>query len=116
MHDASNRRHTRLKRTWLRALRAGAGTLVVASAVLVAPPAGASTPPSTADLDTRVHQARAALAPDADRGQRALEELAWWGNRIGLGVAVRPAWPNWPNWNNWHNWPNGWGNGPWGNL
>ena len=119
----SDRRHSQLKRTWLRILQAGAGSLVIAAAVVSAPPAEAATPPAQPGVEQRVQAAREALLPGppaGDRGKAAHDQLAWWGNRVGF-VGVRPvvAWPNWPNWHNWHNWGNGWGNfGPagWGNF
>ena len=112
MRDAASS-HSHLKQTWRRILRAGAGSLVVAAAVVGT--AQAATPPVHASIEQRVQQARDALRPGlAGTAQErdALDRLAFWGNRFG--VVVRPAWPNWPNW---HNWPN-WGNygGPWGNL
>ena len=108
---AASKRHSHLKQSWLRVLRAGAGSLVVAATVIVAPTANASTPPPS--IAERVQHAREALLPDGagtDQDKAAVDRLAWWGNRFG--VVVRPAWPNWPNW---HNWPN-WGNGGWPNY
>ena len=104
---AATKRHSRLKQGWLRALRAGAGSLVVAAAVIGASTASASTPPPQASIAERVQHAREALLPGgAGTDQKAnVDRLAWWGNRFG--VVVRPAWPNWPNWHNWHNWGNG---------
>jgi hypothetical protein len=97
-------------------LQAGAGTLVIASAVVSAPPAAAATPPEPSTIEQRVQQARVALRsghPPLERDKAVPEQLAWWGNRIGV-VRPVPVWPNWPNWNNWHNWANygapGWGN------
>ena len=119
MRDASSR-HSHLKQTWLRILRAGAGSLVVATAVVSASPAQAATPPAQATIEERVEQARAALLPGVtgtEQEKAALDRLAFWGNRFG--VVVRPAWPNWPNWHNWPNWGNYGGPGPggaWGNL
>jgi hypothetical protein len=95
------------------------GSLVIAAAVVGTSPAPATASTGPTGVEERVQQAREALRPGAGflKGkQDALDELAFWGNRIGIGVGVRPVWPNWPNWNNWHNWPNGWGNGGWANL
>ncbi len=116
MGATSHRRHSRLKHTWLRALQASAGSLVIAAAVVGTPPANAALPPTQPSVEQRVQQAREALrsgTPDAQQ-PTAPDQLAWWGNRIGV-VGVRPVvgWPNWPNWNNWHNWGNygpGWAN------
>lgn len=110
---AASERHSRLKQRWLRVVRAGAGSLVVAAAVIAAPAAHASTPPPQGSIPERVQHAREALLPggsDPARQNPADDRLAFWGNRFG--VVVRPAWPNWPNW---HNWPN-WGNGGWPNY
>ena len=94
-------------------LQAGAGTLVIASAVVTASPAPAATPPSAPTIEQRVEQARAALGQASRHEQAVPDRLAWWGNRVGI-VRPVPVWPNWPNWNNWHNWANygapGWGN------
>jgi hypothetical protein len=116
MGATTDRRHSRVKETWLRALQAGTGSLVIAAAVVATPPARAAVPPTSPGVEHRVREARAALrieTPGADRAA-APDRLAWWGNRIGV-VGVRPVvgWPNWPNWNNWHNWGNygpGWAN------
>ena len=109
---ATSNRHSQLKQSWLRTLRAGVGSVVVATAVVGAPAAHATIPSTRADVEARVQQARDALAPGVARTPAAADErLAWWGNRVG--VVVRPAWPNWPNWHNWPNWGNmgpGWGN------
>jgi hypothetical protein len=104
--------HARLKRSWQALLRAGTGSLVVAAAVVSAPPADAKQLDAHASLSDKVEKARAALqkplAPDPQL--RSAEMLAWWGNRWGNGGwGYHPYWHNWPNWHNWHNWHN-WGN------
>ena len=111
MRDISKRPHSRLKQTWLRVLQAGAGSLVVAAAVVSAPPAQAARLDSTASVSDKVQQARESLRrglllPEEDHP--SLDQLAFWGNRWGNGWG-HPAWHNWPNWHNWHNWHN-WGN------
>jgi hypothetical protein len=107
-----NQRHSRLKQSWLRILQAGAGSLVVATAVVAAPPALAAHLLPAASVEDKLQQARDSLrkgvsAPNGE--QPAVERLAWWGNRWGNGGWGHPAWHNWPNWHNWHNWHN-WGN------
>jgi hypothetical protein len=101
----------RLRRATSRALRAGAGSLVLASAVLLAPPADAAKAPDTADpsLETRAREARARLALEAPAADSTGDpvQLTWWGNWHNWGY--HPGWHNWPNWRNWHNWHN-WGN------
>jgi hypothetical protein len=116
MGATSSRRHSQLKQTWLRALRAGAGSLVIATAVVGVPPADAALSSAPPSIEQRVQRARETLRPGATDTQQkdTPGTLAFWGNRIGV-VGVRPVvgWPNWPNWNNWHNWGNygpGWGN------
>jgi hypothetical protein len=112
--EASVRAHSRLKRSWLRALKAGAGSLVVAAAVVTASPAGARVPEKLSVAD-KVQEARDALrkglsVPDGQE-PGSLYELAWWGKGWGNGGwGWHPGWHNWPNWHNWHNWPN-WPNG-----
>lgn len=106
MRAASDRR-SHLKQTWLRIVQAGAGSLVVAAAMIGAPSAQAAVPAAKASIEERVQHAREALLPVVGQGDRkkdAPDRLAFWGNRFG--VVARPMWPNWPNWNNWHNWPN----------
>ena len=110
MRAASDRRHSRLKKTWLRILQAGAGSLVVAAAVVSAAPAQAAKSDSNATVVERVLQARQSLQqglPALDAQADSLDELAWWGNRWGNGGwGWHPWWHNWPNWHNWHNWGN----------
>jgi hypothetical protein len=99
-------------------LQAGAGTLVIASAVVSASPAPAVTAPSAPTIEQRMEQARAALGSGqaSRRDQPAPDRLAWWGNRAVI-VRPVPVWPNWPNWHNWHNWANyGGPPGAWGNY
>jgi len=95
-------------------LQAGAGTLVIASAVVTASPAAAATPPSAPTIEQRVEQARAALGSGQQRDASVPDRLAWWGNRA-IFVRPVPVWPNWPNWHNWHNWAN-YGGPYWGNY
>jgi hypothetical protein len=110
VNAASDRPHARLKQTWLRILKAGAGSLVVAAAVVSAPPAQAAKSALQPSVVARVQAAREALKPGLpalDPGTDALDELAWWGNRWGNGgFGWHPWWHNWPNWHNWHNWGN----------
>ena len=110
---APSNRHSQLKQSWLRALRAGVGSVVVATAVVAAPAANAAIPVTRADVEARVQQIREEFQPGVVRTLDGVadERVAWWGNRVG--VVVRPAWPNWPNWHNWPNWGNfgpGWAN------
>ena len=86
MGAASDRPHSRLKQTWLRILQVGAGTLVVAAAVVSAPPAKAAKPDAQPSVVERVQQARDALQsglPGLEHDQDSLDQLAWWGNRWG---------------------------------
>ena len=88
-------------------LRAGAGSLVLASAVMAAPPAEAAKAPDTA-LEPRVLAARSQLSatvPPAAGAKSDPTQIAWWGNWHNWGY--HPWWHNWPNWRNWHNWGNG---------
>ena len=91
-------------------LQVGAGTLVVAAAVVSAPPAKAAKPDAQPSVVERVQQARDALQsglPGLEHDQDSLDQLAWWGNRWGNGGwGYHPWWHNWPNWHNWHNWGN----------
>ena len=118
MDDEKSAR-SRLKSRLLTLLQAGAGSLVLATTVLVAPPPVTAATPSSDSLFKRAEDARAELVKflsDAElTGERPVQ-LAFWGN------IARPRWPNWPNgWNNWSrwgnfsrprwpNWPNGWNN------
>jgi len=117
---------SRLKSSLLTRLKAGAGSLVLATTVLMAPPAVTATTPPSDSLFQRAENARAELVKvlsDAEVTADRSVQLAFWGN-IG-----RRRWPNWPNgWNNWSrwgnfprpawpNWPNGWNNWPnWRNF
>jgi len=117
---------SRLKSSLLTLLQAGAGSLVLATTALVAPPAVTAATPSSDSLFKRAEDARAELVKflsDAELTSERSVQLAFWGN-IG-----RPRWPNWPNrWGNWSpwgnfarprwpNWPNGWPNWPnWRNF
>jgi hypothetical protein len=87
-------------------LQAGAGSVVVASAVLAAPSAAVASIPRDA-LMSRAEEARNQLVqslPPEQSGDKRVQ-LAWWGNRWGNG-GWRP-WNNWPNgWHNWNNWGN----------
>lgn len=100
----------RVKQVWRRLLQAGAGSLVVAAAVVCAPPADAAAPDPARNLELRVQEARESLAPGLpalDDAADSLDEIAWWGNRWGNGGwGWHPSWHNWPNWHNWHNWGN----------
>src|SRR5215467_2082036 len=124
--DDERSARSRLKSTLLTLLQAGAGSLVLATTALTAPPATAAATPSTDSLLKRAADARAELVRSLSVAEVTGEkpaQLAFWGN-IG-----RPRWPNWPNgWNNfsrwgnfsrprWPNWPNGWPNWPnWRNF
>jgi hypothetical protein len=93
---------TRLKQRLLAALKAGAGSLVMASAVTAARPADAAIKPPERSVIERADAARSHV--DAVRDGRgdptAPTLLAWWGNWHNWG---HPGWHNWPNWRNWHN-------------
>jgi hypothetical protein len=108
--DAKKHRLSRtLRRTKSRALRAGTGSLVLATAVLIAPPADAAkAPEATGDaaLDARARAARSQLseAPAPAHVPGDPIQLTWWGNWHNWGY--HPWWHNWPNWRNWHNWRN----------
>src|SRR5262245_39659441 len=126
MDDEKSAR-SRLKSSLLALLQAGAGSLVLATTALVAPPAVTAATPSSDSLFKRAENARAELVKvlsDTELTTEKPVQLAFWGN-IG-----RPRWPNWPNgwpnwparWGNvsrprWPNWPNGWPNWPnWRNF
>src|SRR5262245_48768191 len=106
MNDPENFPRAGHKARLLALLQAGAGSVVVASAVLAVPSAAVASIPRDVLL-SRAEQARNHLArslpPEPSGDERV--QLAWWGNRWGNG-GWRP-WNNWPN--GWHNWPN-WGN------
>lgn len=93
-----------LKQRLLEALKVGAGSLAIASAVTAAPPADAATRPAEPSVVERADRARAQLAdPSTKQDRRGAVLLAWWGNWHNWGG---PGWHNWPNWHNWHNWGN----------
>ena len=105
-HDRPSR--SRFKVRLLALLQGGAGSLVLATTVLVAPPEGAATPSPESVLE-RAGEARArlvkSLEASAQPGGKPLE-LAWWGKAWGNGGG-HPAWDNWPNgWQNWNDWGN----------
>lgn len=94
----------RLKQRLLTALKLGAGSVVMATAVTSAAPAAVRQPDRSvvarAD-DVRARLQGAMPGPDHDPNTATL--LAWWGNWHNWGG---PGWHNWPNWHNWHNWGN----------
>jgi hypothetical protein len=96
---------TRLKQRLLAALKAGAGSLVMASAVSAARPADAAIQPTDRSVIERADAARERVdaARDGREDPNAKSLLAWWGNWHNWGG---PGWHNWPNWRNWHNWGN----------
>jgi len=107
---AASSSRSRLKARLLALFQSGAGSLVVASTVLAAPPPTSVSPvPGDSPLK-RAEDARARIVqslPAAEQTGQKPVELAWWGNRWGNG-----GWHPWNNWPNaWRNWPN-WGN--WG--
>ena len=117
---------SRLKSSLLRLLQAGAGSLVLATTAIMAPPTATAATTSSDSLLKRAEDARAQLLrslPELELIGEQQEQLTFWGN------SRRPRWPNWPNgWNNWSrwgnlsrprwpNWPNGWNNWPnWRNF
>ena len=105
MPEGLDRPHSRVKQKWLRILQKGTGSLIVAAAMVSAPPAKAATPNAPTTVLERVEHAREwmqQVPPSPDSTAQSPDELAWirWGNLI------QPMWNNWPNWHNWHNWPN----------
>ena len=104
MSIGSDRPHSRVKKRWLRILQKGAGSFVIAAAMVSGPSAKAATPDATATVSQRVEHAREWMQqrPPADSAAPQPDEFAWirWGN------LYHPGWNNWPNWHNWHNWPN----------
>ena len=102
------RSRTDVKTRLANLLKTGAGSLVLATAVMTAPAADASlptTPPSS--VIQRAETVRSQLTadmPEASQDNTSPLQLAWWGN-WGYG-GWHPWWHNWPNWHNWHNWPN----------
>jgi len=111
-------------------LTVGAGTLVVASIVVVTSPTAASTPPLARSVIERVEAVRAQLFTDRlmrEPGEANLPRLTWhtWHNwqdyqyhdQVWNNVA---SWhnlgyrdPQWQNWQNWHDWGNR--SGDWNN-
>jgi hypothetical protein len=88
-------------------LKTGASSLVIATAVVAAPPADASLPSSSQSVVQRAEEVRSQLNADmlnAEQSQTTQPQLAWWGNWHNWGW--HPWWHNWPNWHNWHNWGN----------
>jgi hypothetical protein len=101
----SDRPHARVKQKWLRILQKGAGSFVLAAAMVSAPSAQAVTSDAQGSVSQRVEHARERMQqgpPALDSAGPQTDELAWirWGN------LPMPIWNNWPNWHNWHNWPN----------
>lgn len=111
-------------------LAAGAGSLVVASAVVVTAPATASTVAPARSVIERVEAVRAQLALDGlmrAPGDAPAQQLAWhaWNNWENYQYQDQvwnnvPSWhnvgyraPEWTNWHNWHDWGNN--HGDWGN-
>jgi hypothetical protein len=101
---ASDRPHSRVKKTWLRILKNGTGGLIIAAAVVSAASAKAEVPDARATVSQRVEHAREWMQqrPALDPATQQPDEFAWirWGNLL------HPMWNNWPNWHNWNNWPN----------
>ena len=100
MHSKRDAR-ARLKQRLLTALKVGAGSLVMATAVTST--SRAAVRPSEQAVIARADDARARLKdgmPAPDKDPNAATLLAWWGNWHNWGG------PRWPNWHNWHNWGN----------
>ncbi len=123
--DRANQ-HQRVKSALRTLLAAGAGTLVVASTIVVT--ATAEAAPSPGSLAERVEQARARLTAQMPRSSADGTKLAWhaWHNwqdsqyhdQVWSNVPswhntgyADPRWQNWQNWHNWHDW-NDWRNTP----
>jgi len=88
-------------------LKAGASTLVVATAVVTVPSAEASLPSIPQSVVQKAEEVRSQLQSgmvDTSLEQTPRSRLAWWGNWFNGGW--HPWWHNWPNWHNWHNWGN----------
>ena len=110
-------------------LAAGAGTLVLATTVVVTTPADASPPPARSVVE-RLETLRAELAAErllGEAGPGDLPRLAWhtwhdwrdykdhdqvWNN-VGSWHNVGYRDDRWQNWQNWHDWKNNVGD--WGN-
>jgi len=108
MTDPENSARARHKARLLALLKAGAGSVVVASAVLAVPSAAVASIPRDLLL-SRAEEARNQLVrslPPEPSGDKPVR-LAWWGNRWGNGGWGWRPWNNWPNgWHNWNNWGN----------
>jgi hypothetical protein len=105
-HAKNPERKSGLKAKLRLLLTAGAGSVIVATTVAVAP-ATALVKPTAESVAQRAAHARAKLetgSPIADRETTPALELAWWRNWGNGGW--HPNWHNWPNWRNWHNWGN----------
>ena len=99
---------SRIKDKLASLLTAGAGSVVLATAVMTAP-AEAAQPPSSQPVLQRADEVRARLGtadPDQQPADKSPAQLAWWRNWGNGGWAPHPSWHNWPNWRNWHNWRN----------
>jgi hypothetical protein len=89
-------------------LKAGVGSVVVASATLATPPAQASssqstTPVSRPSVGERIAEIRKQVQTSESVTDTPGDDLqlAMWGNWHNW----RNGWPNgWGNWHNWHNW------------
>jgi len=110
--DNEKSSRSRLKSTLLTLLQAGAGSLVLATTALMAPPAVTAATSSPDSLFKRAEGARAELVKvlsDAELTGEKPVRLAFWGNSWpngwnNWGNFSRPSWPNsWPNWPNWRN-------------
>ena len=104
--ESNRESRARLKQRLLAALKLGAGSLVMATAVSSAAPADAAIRPGPRSVIERADEARTRLqaaVPTADQERSGATILAWWGNWHNWGG---PGWHNWPNWHNWHNWGN----------
>jgi len=117
-HDAPTR--DALKRRLLRRLATGAGTLMLATLAVSAPPATALPRPDSPPGMQR-DEIRARLGLHSTGAPRPVPEDLAWGNWTNGGPW--PGWNNWPNWNNWQDWPdwpndwNNWSNwNNWGNI
>jgi hypothetical protein len=98
--------HTRVKKTLLQVLKAGAGSMVFMTTVMSPTTTSASVPQATTPVLERAAAARTKLVAGMSQegATRTPLELAWWRNWANGGW--HPRWHNWPNWHNWHNWGN----------
>ncbi|HEY6419236.1 MAG TPA: hypothetical protein VIX59_09550 [Candidatus Binataceae bacterium] len=96
----------KLKDSLFNLVKAGAGSVLLATSFLGALPADASITPANTDtsIENRVDRVRSQYAPGAkqDQARDSNLQLAWWGNWHNGGW--RWGWPNWHNWHNWRNW------------